>query len=486
MSPAWSLAQRLIAALQPVESDRLMVVVSQTPYLPPPSEAPIARNRTQRLIRGAASSLLSKGVTFAVSAISIPITVRYLGPEDFGVWVTISTALTMLLVLDLGVANSLTNFISEAYARDDRDHASTYTTTALGVVVTVALLLASIAWWIWPSLHWDRLFHLSSSAEVPIVSRAVAVALAIFLVGLPASLAPKILGGYQELRTANLFTAIGSLLNLLSIILLVHLHAGLVALVTASSAALVGANLLALIWIFFLHKPWLAPRLRHLEGFAARRMIHSGSEFFLLQIAGLVAFNSDNLVVIHYLGPMQVAAYSVTWRLVGYATIAQTLITPALWPAFSEAFSRGDLPWIRRTFRRIMTLTVSIAAIALLLFALAGRWIIRVWAGDAAVPTEQLLLLMCVWVLISTFMNNIATVLVAKGKTRLQAWCSLASAAVNLPLSIYWVQRIGAPGVILATIVSYLIFLVVPAIWKCYQVLREGTSAHTGSLKPEC
>ena len=137
-------------------------------------------------MQGAASSMLSKGVVIAVGAISIPITVRYLGSENFGIWVTISTALSMLLVLDLGVANSLTNFISEAYARDDRDHASTYTTTALGVVLGVALLLACIAWLIWPSLNWERLFHLSSSAEVLTVSRAVAAALAIFLLGLPA------------------------------------------------------------------------------------------------------------------------------------------------------------------------------------------------------------------------------------------------------------------------------------------------------------
>lgn len=426
----------------------------------------------RRLKQGAASSLISKGVVLAVSAISIPITVRYLGAEDFGVWVSISTTLSMLLVLDFGVANSLTNFVSEAYARDDRDHASTYTTTALGVVLVVALLLGCLAWWIWPLLHWDRLFHLASAAEAPRVGRAVAAALAIFLVGLPAGLAPKILGGYQELRTANLFTALGSLLNLLSIILVAHFHEGLVALVTASSAALVGANLLALLWIFFFHKPWLAPSLKHVNGVAARRMMQSGSEFFALQIAGLIAFNSDNLVVIHYLGPAEVAAYSVAWRLVGYAAIAQTLITPALWPAFSEAFSRGDLSWIRDTFRRTMILTMAIAVSASLLFALVGRWIIRIWATRAAVPTQGLLLLMCVWVLISTFMNNTATVLVAKGETRLLAGLGLAAAVLNLVLSIYWVQRIGAPGVVLGTIVSYLILLVGPQTLACLRALK--------------
>lgn len=446
----------------------------------------LAASRTRRLLDGALSTMLSKSAVLLVNAISIPITVRYLGAENFGVWVTISTTLSMLLVLDLGVTNSLTNFISEAYARDDRDHASTYTTTALGAMLAISLLLAGIAWWIWPSLHWDRLFHLSSAAEAPTVGKAVAAALSIFLVGLPAGLAPKILGGYQELRTANLFTAVGSLLNLLSIILVVHFHAGLVVLVTASSAALVGANIVALVWIFFFHKPWLAPRLKHLERLAARRMILSGSEFFLLQIAGLIAFNSDNFVVIHYLGPAQVAAYSVAWRLVGYAAVAQTLVAPSLWPAFSEAFSRGDLPWIRQTFRRTMALTMSIALAASLLFAIAGRWIIRIWASRAAVPTQELLLLMCVWVLICTFMNNTATVLVAKGETRLLAWCGLAAAALNLALSIYWVQRIGAPGVILATIVSYLIVLVGPQTWKVYSVLSADISPYEGTTVPPC
>ena len=446
----------------------------------------LAARRTRRLLDGALSTMLSKSAVLLVSALSIPITVRYLGPENFGVWVTISTALSMLLVLDLGVANALTNFISEAYARDDRDHASTYTTTALGVMLAISLLIAGIAWWVWPSLHWDHLFHLSSAGEAPTVGRAVAAALAIFLVGLPAGLAPKILGGYQELRAANLFIAVGSLLNLLSIIVLVHLQAGLVALVTASSAALVGANLLALVWIFFFHKPWLAPRLKHVQRRAARRMMQSGSEFFVLQVAGLIAFNSDNLVVAHYLGPAQVATYSVAWRLVGYAAIAQTLVAPSLWPAFSEAFARGDLPWIRQTFRHTMALTMGIALAASLLFALAGRWIIRIWASRAAVPTEELLLLMCVWVLISTFMNNTATILVAKGETGLLATAGLIAAAANLALSIYWVQRIGAPGVILGTIVSYLIFLVGPQTWKVYQVLKENTSTHIGSLKPDC
>lgn len=442
---------------------------------PAGAEMQRATRRTRKLVDGAFSGVASKGIVLVVNAISIPITIRYLGEESFGIWITISTALSMLLVLDLGVANSLTNFTSQAYAIDDREHASVYSTTALGVMVLVATALGLAAWLMWPHLSWVRLFHLSNDRLGPTVSRAAAAALLIFLIGLPAGLAPKILGGYQELRTANIFAAVGSLLNLVSIVCLIRMHAGLVALVSASSAALVGANLLCLVWLWSVHKPWLLPRLHHIRRGAARELMESGTEFFLLQIAGLLAFNSDNLVVTRFLGPAEVARYSVAWRLVGYAAVAQTLIVPALWPAFSEAFARNDLAWVRVTFRKTMMLTMGVAIGFSVLFAVAGRWIIRIWATRAAVPTEKLLLLMCVWVLISTFMNNTATVLVAKGETRMQAWCSIAAAVLNLALSVYWVQRIGSVGVILGTITSYLGVLVVPQTLSCYRILRGAS-----------
>ena len=429
-------------------------------------------SRTRRLLVGAVSTIVGKGAVFLASVASVPIMLRYLGAEQFGIWMTISTVVTTLLVLDLGIASALVNFISEAYAKDDREHASTYSTTAFATVCIVALLLGLVARIVWPHLHWASLFHLTTPAEIPLVSHAWAAAVAVFLVGMPAGLAIKILGGYQELRSANLFAAAGSLGSLVVIVVLVRLHAGFVLLVAGSFAALVGANLLCLLWLWLFHKPWLFPRISHFSPGAARQMMTAGTGFFVLQISALLAFNSDNLVVTHYLGPAQVASYSVAWRLAGFASIAQSVIAPAVWPAYAEAFARGDMPWVRQTFRRILWTTMLVASAFALLFAFAGRWIIRLWAGPAAVPSEPLMLLMCVWVLISTLMSNTSIILTGKGDTRLWAVTSLLSAALNIALSIFWVQRIGAAGVILGTIVSYLLVLVAPQIWQCFRLLQ--------------
>jgi O-antigen/teichoic acid export membrane protein len=429
--------------------------------------------RTRRLFEAVGSAALSKGVLVLANALAIPIAIRYLGAESFGIWTTITTALTMLLVLDLGIANSLTNFISEAYARNDREHASKYTTTALTVMICIAFLLGVGAWILWPHIHWAALFHVSSAIKPEAVSHAVAAAFLIFLIDLPSRLAVKVLGGYQELRTANLFAIVGGISNLAAIVLLVKLHAGLSAMVAGSAGALVGADLLCLLWLLSIHKPWLRPRIAHLDRSAARRMMRIGTEFFILQIAGLIVFNSDNLVITHYLGPAEVAPYSVAWRLVGYASVLQALLVPALWPAFSEAFERGDMAWVRQAFRRTMWITMGTAFGFAVLFALAGRWLIRVWATNAAVPSESLMLLMCVWVLINTPMSNIGTLLASRNETRLQAWCSIGATVVNLILSIWLIRRIGTTGVILGTILSYLLVLVVPMIWQTRKILRD-------------
>jgi O-antigen/teichoic acid export membrane protein len=340
-------------------------------------------------------------------------------------------------------------------------------------MVLVALALAVMGAAIWPFVHWNSLFHLKGEANERMISHAVAAAYAVFLVGLPAGLAARFLAGYQETKISNVFSAIGALANLTAVILIVRMHGGVVLMVAGSSGAMVATNLGCLAWLWFRHKPWLAPTFRRFHGRSVRPLLQSGSEFFILQLTALIVFNSDNFVIAHFLGPAQVTPYSVTWKLVGYAAALQIVITPALWPAYAEAYVRRDFQWMRRTLHYVMLSTMGVAATCCAVFIGWGRTIIRLWAGPAAVPSQTLIVLMCIWILISTFTANTATVLIATSETKLQAWLSVVAAAINLAASIWLVRTIGLPGVILGTILSYVFVLIVPQTWKVLQVLRQ-------------
>jgi O-antigen/teichoic acid export membrane protein len=436
-----------------------------------PSER--SHGRYRRILEASVSAILSKGITLLVSLATVPIAVRYLGPELYGIWITLSTTITLLVVLDLGIANTLTNLISEAYAADDSQRAARYATTAFWIVVLVASVLALVGLLIWPHVDWGAIFNVRNPALRESISKSVLIAYIIFLISLPAGLAGKMLGGYQEVRTANLFTAAGSVLSLIFVIAIVRLHGSLQLLVLSYSGSIVGTNLLCLLWLWAHHKPWLAPWRGKIDRTVVRRLMRTGGEFFIIQLAGLVVFNSDNLVITHYLGPAAVTPYNVTWRLASYAAALQTVTTPALWPAYAEAFARDDWGWIKKTFRRTMLGTMTIAAFLSLGVVLWGRTIISHWAGTAAVPTESLIIVMCIWVMISTYMNNTACVMVAINETRIQAWASALSAVVNLAATVWLVQRVGLVGVILGTVGSYLLVLVAPQTWQVYHRLYK-------------
>jgi O-antigen/teichoic acid export membrane protein len=459
-------------------------LTADTPVRIAPAVSTIAsdssRRRYQKIFEAGASAIVSKGAVLLVNAISLPIAVRYLGPVQFGIWATITTTLSLLLVLDLGIANTLTNLMSEAYAKEDKKLGGEYAATAFWIMVLVAAALGVIGFLAWPLIHWDSVFHVDASLR-GVVSRAVGVSYVVFLCGMPAGLAAKMLGGYQELRTANLFAAVGSVASLCGVIAVVYLRGQLPWLVGISSGAMIAANGICLLWLWTHHKPWLTPWPRNMSRTASRRLMQTGSEFFLIQLAGVVVFNSDNLVIAHFMGPAQVTPYNVTWRIVGYATMLQTVMMPALWPAYSEAYVRGEMAWIRKTFWRVMKVTSGVAAAFCIVFVLFGRTIIGIWAGQSAVPAQSLVIAMCIWVLINTVMTNEACLLVATNEIRLQMWLGIVGAAVNLVATIYLVKRLGVLGVIMGTLLSYILVVIGPQTWKVMRVMRA--TARTAEVK---
>src|SRR6185437_8736352 len=303
-----------------------------------------------RILKAVVSAIFGKGANLLIGAITVPITVRYLGAEGYGLWMAISSTVSMVIQFDIGIATTLTNLISEAYVRSDKKLAAQYFATALWVILGIVSLLGLVGWLVWPHVNWASLFHVTNPLLVRQAPVAMAVAFIVFLGYLPSGLATRILGGYQELHIANYFGIAGSLLGLLSILAVVYFHLGLPVLVGCFAGSMLASNLACLTWICFVHKPWMKPWPSRFRRAMTRVIFGSGSMFFLIQMANLVVWNSDNIVIAHFRGAAAVTPYSVTWRLVCYITALQTLAVPALWPAYAEAYVRGDIQWVRKTY----------------------------------------------------------------------------------------------------------------------------------------
>ena len=144
-----------------------------------------SQRRYARILQGLITAIAGRGMSVIVSFLSVPLTLGYLGAERYGVWMTISTLLAWLSLADIGLGNSLTNALSEAYAANQRDQAKVHVASVFWMLCGTTLLLGGLFALIWHWINWGYLLNVTSPAASSEVSSAIAVAVAVFLFSFP-------------------------------------------------------------------------------------------------------------------------------------------------------------------------------------------------------------------------------------------------------------------------------------------------------------
>jgi O-antigen/teichoic acid export membrane protein len=420
--------------------------------------------RTRRIGVSALWALLNRGVSVLVSFVSVPLTVTYLGAERYGAWVTISSLLAWLQLADLGLGNGLTNALADAFGRDREDLLRAHVASAFWILTLLAAALGLGMLAVAPFTDWPAFLGVTSPEVRAELSAALAAAAVLFLASFPLVVVDKVLLAYQEGGLSNVWSIAASLTTLAAIAAVAHAQGGMLALVLATAGARVLVTAASAAWLFHLHRPALRPALRHFDGTTARGLLRTGLVFFGVQVAALVLFNTDNIVIAHVLGPGAVTPYSVAWRLFTIPTLAMSLVFPYLWSAYAEALARGDHAWVAKAIRWSTGLAFGVALAMVVPLVLLGEEIIRLWAGPIAEPPSGLLAWMGAWACISAAMNAVACAINATGRVKALVWYGLATALLNIALSVWWAHRFGLVGVIAGTVVAYAIGTLGPAV----------------------
>src|SRR5271169_6534997 len=163
----------------------------------------LATSRHGRIFHAVLSGAAARLLASALTLVSLPLAVRYLGAERYGVWATITSTAVWINLLDLGIANTLTNHISRGFALNDKAYAARYLTNALVLTGGFSAVAGTAFAFVFRYVNWIALFNVSAAVRPQEITSTVAVAMALMLLGLPCSLAGKLLAGYQELHRSN-------------------------------------------------------------------------------------------------------------------------------------------------------------------------------------------------------------------------------------------------------------------------------------------
>jgi O-antigen/teichoic acid export membrane protein len=420
--------------------------------------------RYRRVALTAVSSVGAKILAVATMLISVPLTLHYLGAERYGMWMTINSIIAMLGFTNLGMGLGVMNAISEALGLEDRQAVVRYVSSGFFMLSAVALLLLIGFAVAYPIIPWQRVFNVKSQQAIREAGPAMGMFIACFAANQPLGMVHQVQLGYQEGFINSLSEGGGKVLGLVGLLLVIYLKAGLFWLVMAVAGAPVLAWLFNNIFLYRVSRPWLCPRLQNFHSASARKVLHTGLFFFILQMGVILIYGSDNLIITQFLGPEAVTQYAIPYQMFSLSMVIFNIVIGPLWPAYSEAIARGDISWVRKTLSRSLRIVLLSTGLISTSLIIINNKLLYLWVGPKVTPSLLLNFGLGIWMILLTFGGAMSILLNASNIFRFQIIFISLTLIFSLIFKCIFVHYYNLPGIIWGTVLAYLIFFIIPYI----------------------
>jgi len=438
--------------------------------------------RYRRALYSSSVSIVSKGLAFANSLITVPLAVRYLGAEKYGIWIALSSFIAVASHIDLGLTAGLLHATATAHGKDDRRAAAEACSSTFFLLAGLAVLAVAGFWAVDRWLLFSRLIHTSpdSQGEVRLAFWALAL---LFVFKLPLGIIDPIQAGYQEGYRANWWATLGNAASLGFLLTALACRAGLPVLVLAAAGGVFLSTAANLAVEAFHVRPWLRPRLSLVSWTVGSRLFHRGVLFFLAGLVVILTTQLPLIIIAAQIGARETAVYGVAARLLSVVPVLVSIFVVPLWPAYTEAATKGESAWAKRTFRISISVCAVAAAAGCGLFAAAYRTLIAHWARPDMVPSFSVIAASCIFAAFTTM--KWATWMFLNGHNRLAPLAIHPLPAVLAGAICAWA---AAKYIGLAGIVS--IFAGVEAVnlliqWKAVRGLLSAAPAGSRHACPQ-
>jgi len=433
-----------------------------------------ARERHRRVTLTASFAVIARLVGAGSSLVTIPITLSYLGAERFGLWMAISSILTVLSFADFGIGNGVMNAVADAHGKNDTTGIKAAISSGAAILSSVAagLILLFVA--IYSRIDWGHVFNVHSQAARAEAGPALLVFMFCFAMNIFVGLVQRTQMGLQEGFRSYIWQLAGQIAGLLGVLLVIRLHGGLPLLVLALTGCPVFAALMNGALFFGVTHRDLLPSRHCISRPSVRRVCHLGVLFFVLQVVCAFAFFADNFIIIRILGPEAVTQYAVPQRMFMMISVVLAMSTAPLWPAYAEAISRGDSAWVRRTLLRSLRLVLGVAGLGVIVLVCGGREIIHLWVGSKLAPPSMVLLIgLGIWTLFDVAGNAIAMFLNGASVIKFQVIVATLFGAACLLAKLFAVRHFGVAAMPWATIITYCLLNAIPTVFVLPRLLNE-------------
>lgn len=412
--------------------------------------------RTREAAVNSLISLVVKGVTVLCSLIIIPLTINYVNPTRYGIWLTLSGIIGWVHFFDLGLGNGFRNKFAEAKANGNHTLAKEYVSTTYATITCIVVTVFSLSLIGNCFIDWSSWLKVDATYREEL-SRVFVIVLVFVCSNMVFNLFSTLLTADQKNGYASLIGGIGQILSVLCIwILTKYTSSSLFNLALYYSGIPTIVMLLVSLYMFSFSKYKLyRPSFGTIRPSLIKNILSLGVSFFIIYLCLIAVFQLVNFALSRELGPQAVTQYNIAYKYFNVLYMSITILVTPYWSAFTDAYTLKDYTWMRSTTKMLdkcLLLSVGICMIMLL----AASWFYKIWIGNSVAIPYSLSIAMMVMTIASCYGLVYMYLINGIGTVRIQLITYVIAAIISWPGLIVSCRTFGLAGIVIMPTICYI------------------------------
>ena len=454
-------------------------------------------NKNQLKI-GSLLSYVQMALSVCIQLVYTPVMIRLLGQNEYGLYSTVASTISMLGILSLGFNSGYIRYYSIYKKKNDQDSISKL--NGLFLIIFLVIGIIGCICGIYLSFNLNLVFKDGLTDSEYAKAKILMILLTLNLsVSFPMSVFQNIISAHEKFIFLKIIGMAKTVLSPLITLPLLLMGYRSIAMVSITVLVALVTDIIYFYYVVFYMKEKIV-----FHGFEKGIFFSLFSYTIFIAINTLIDqinWNIDKLLLGRFRGTAEVAIYSVGYTLYQCYMMFSTSISGVFAPRIHKLVNqtqndvnkqREVLTELFTRVGRIQFLVLGLVASGIVFF---GKFfIVSIWAGSGYDNSYYVSLLLLLPASIALIQNLGIEIQRAENKHHVRSIIYLVMAVINLILSIILCQRFGAVGSAIGTAISLVIAnglvmniyyyhhcnINIPLFWK--NILRQSV----GLILPIC
>lgn len=406
---------------------------------------------------GAILSYVLIALNSVYGLVIMPFILGAIGESEYGVYKTISSLSSSLMILDLGLGSTVMRYIAKFKSDNKNEKIESFISMALGeglVICAIFATVSSIVYTLIPDIYANGL----SSQEIILAEKLFLILAVNMVFHIIENIFNGIISGHNNFTFANSLKLLRIILRISLVLLILSFKKNAIVLVLIDLLL----TLIQIVTEFLYVKTKLNVKVKlSFRNWDKAIFIESFKYTFLLfitTIAAQINNNLDNVVIGAIQGSAPVAIYSIGLLIFGMFEQLSTSISGVMLPTVTNII-RNDTDGIniQKTIIQIGRIQFMLLGAAFVGFIILGKSLINLWVGEGFEDVYIITLILMGPALLELCVNVCLSVLRAKNMLGFRTGVLFATTVLNAVITVIGVKLFGYYAAAVGTACSFLI-----------------------------